>query len=118
MMFKNKKLLSYYFGFFAEIYSSIYLRILFYNILKRRYKTPFGEIDLIAKKSNQIIFIEIKARTDISLMDFISKKQQSRINKAAEYFLVRNKKYNNCLVRFDAIFINKYLYLKHIKNYW
>ncbi len=114
----NPKLIRYYFGLAAEIISSWYLRISFYQIIKHRFKSPFGEIDLIAKKNNLIIFIEIKARKDTNLMDFISKKQQQRINKAAEYFLIKHPKYQTYQIRFDAIIMNKFFWPKHFKNYW
>lgn len=112
------KLLTYYFGLIAEIIASWYLRLKFYQIIEHRFKSPFGEIDLIAKKNNQLVFIEIKARKDTSLMDFIGKRQQLRINKAAEYFLIRYPKYQIYQIRFDAIIMNKFFWPKHFKNYW
>ena len=51
-------------------------------------------------------------------MDFISKKQQQRINKAAEYFLIQYPKYQTYQIRFDAIIMNKFFWPKHFKNYW
>lgn len=112
------KRLTYSFGLTAEIIASWYLRLKFYQIIEHRFKSPFGEIDLIAKKNNQLIFIEIKARKDTSLMDFISKRQQQRINKAAEYFLIRHPKYQAYQMRFDAIIMNKFFWPKHFKGYW
>lgn len=117
-MDKNKKRRFYYFGIIAEIIASIYLRFKFYKIIASRLKTPFGEIDLIAKKNKTIIFVEIKARNDTSLMDFISKHQQQRIIKASQYFMLSHKKYQHFSLRFDAIIINKYLWPKHFINYW
>ena len=117
MNIKQKRRI-YYFGFIAEIIASCYLRFKFYQIIARRFKSPFGEIDIIAKKSNKLIFIEIKARRDTSLMDFISKRQQNRINKAAEYFLISHPKYQTYQINFDAIIMNKFFWPKHFKNYW
>lgn len=117
-MLNKTKQQAYYFGFFAEIIASICLRIKFYSILARRHKTPFGEIDLIVTKGKQLVFIEIKARKDISVMDFISLRQQQRIIKAAEFFCMCNPQYKNHHVRFDAIMINRFYWLKHLKNYW
>lgn len=114
----NQKYQAYYFGLIAETFAIIYLRLKFYQIIAKRFKSPFGEIDIIARKGNQIIFIEIKARHDTSLMDFISKRQQGRINKAAQYFLLRHPKYQSCNIRFDAIIMNKYFWPKHFKSYW
>ncbi len=114
----SKKQQYYYFGIIAEIIASFYLRLKFYQIIAHRLKTPFGEIDLIAKKGNTIIFLEIKARNDTSLMDFISKYQQQRIIKAAQYFILTTSRYQKFSLRFDAIIINKYLWPKHFLNYW
>ena len=113
----TKKIISYYFGLFAEIISSLYLSIKFYRILARRFKTPFGEIDIIAKKRNTLIFIEVKARSDLVYIDFLSKKQINRIEKAAQYFLLKEKKYQTYNIRFDAIIVNKFFYPQHFINY-
>lgn len=102
----------------AENIAAFFLRCKFYQIIAKRFKSPFGEIDLIAKKGNQIIFIEIKARNDTSLMDFISKRQQQRIIKAGQYFLLKSKQYQSYNIRFDAIIMNKYFFPKHFKGYW
>ena len=93
---------SYYFGIAAEIISSLYLRIMLYSIIARRFKSPFGEIDIIAKKGKQLVFLEIKARKDTSLMDFISKNQQKRIIKTSEYFLLFNPKYRNYNIKMPS----------------
>ena len=114
----SKKIASYYFGLFAEKISALYLNIKFYKILARRLKTPFGEIDIIAQKGNTLIFIEVKARRDIEYIDFISQKQISRIEKAAQYFLLKEKKYQTYNIRFDAIIVSKLFYPKHFINYW
>jgi putative endonuclease len=115
---KNKKHNAYYFGFFVEVFAVIYLRLKFYSIIARRFKSPFGEIDIIAKKNNQLIFVEIKARHNTSLMDFISNRQQNRITKAAQYFLLKYSKYQSYNIRFDAIIMNRYFWPKHFKSYW
>ena len=114
----NIKQKRYYFGLFAEKIACFYLNVKFYQILARRYKTPFGEIDIIAKKGNEIIFIEVKARKETDLMDFISKHQQQRINKAAQYFLLNFSKYQTYNLRFDAIIMNRNFLPKHFIGYW
>ena len=117
MNIKEKRKI-YYFGLIAEIIAAFYLRCKFYQILARRFQSPFGEIDLIAKKGKQIIFVEIKAIRDISLMDFISHHQQKRITKAAQYFLLKQTKYQQYHIRFDAIIMNRYFWPKHFVSYW
>lgn len=114
----SKKQKSYNFGILAEKIVGIFLTLKFYKIIHRRFKCKFGEIDIIARKNNRIIFIEVKARKDIALMDFISKYQSERIKKAAEFFILQNPKYRNYKISFDAIYVNKYFIPIQIKNYW
>ena len=117
-MEKNHKIKAYKFGLIAEFFARFYLRVKLYRIVAKRYRSPFGEIDIIAKKNKQIIFVEVKARDDISLMDFISKRQQNRIVKSAEYFLKQQPKYQNYNLRFDAIIMNRYFLPNHFVGYW
>ena len=53
---------SYYRGILAEHISKFLLLIKGYKILKTRFKTKVGEIDLICYKKNTVIFIEVKSR--------------------------------------------------------
>jgi putative endonuclease len=114
----TKKQRTYRFSRMAELISSFYLRLKFYHVIAHRFKSPFGEIDLIATKGSKIIFLEIKARQDTNLMDFISKRQQQRIINTAEYFLLKEAKYKNYYIRFDVIIMNSYFWPKHFKSYW
>lgn len=83
-----KKRFHYYYGYFSEYLLIIYLFILGYNVLKRRFKTKAGEIDIIAKKGNIVYFIEVKARLTFGIAsELLSVKQKMRIKKAAELYL-------------------------------
>ena len=59
---RNKKIKSYWFGIIAEYIAIFFLLMNGYKILKRRYKTFAGEVDIIARKSKAIISVEVKAR--------------------------------------------------------
>lgn len=114
---------SYTSGHIAEFISRFFLRLKGYKILKSRFiigrGTNAGEIDIIAKRGKNIIFIEVKKRQTINLaMEVIFQKQMKRISKSAEIFLAKNPQYNNYNCRFDAICFNKYYKFKHIKNAW
>lgn len=50
------------FGDDAEALAGQYLRRLGMTILARQYRCRFGEIDLIARDGNEIVFVEVKAR--------------------------------------------------------
>ena len=72
-----------------------------FEILFKRYKTKYGEIDLIAQKENQIVFIEVKARNNPLHLELISTKQISRNCNAARIFLAEHEEFTNYSMRFD-----------------
>ncbi len=118
MVFLKIKKRHYYFGIIAELVAATILIIKGYSILKRRYKSKFGEIDIIAKKSNMILVVEVKARSSkIIAEEVLNKNQICRIKNAAQFFISQNKNFQNCDVRFDFIEINKFLFPKHYTNF-
>lgn len=54
-------------GIAGEIKASEYLRKNGYKILEKNFRTPFGEIDIVARRTDLIIFVEVKTRTTSSL---------------------------------------------------
>jgi putative endonuclease len=50
-------------GSFGEHRAAEFLRRKNYSILALNYKRKFGEIDIIAKDKNEIVFVEVKTRT-------------------------------------------------------
>jgi len=108
------------FGRISEYIAILYLLGKFYSITKLRFKYYTGEIDIIAKKGNTIVFIEVKSRKNLDHhYDIISKKQISRIKKTASFYLQKNIGYNNKYdIRFDLIVISNFYCIEHIKNVW
>ena len=115
---KNHSKKTYQFGFFAEKYVMFFLWIKGYKILKHRYKSNFGEIDIIAKKNNFIIFVEVKARyKKINIENVLNFHQIERIKKSAEYFISKNQRLQNCARRFDFIEVRPlFLFIFAIKH--
>ena len=76
-----------------------------YKILKTNYKTPFGEIDIIAEENSVIVFVEVKTRTseDFGLpCEAVDKRKQEKYFKTATCYLQKEKKMDSeC--RFDVI---------------
>ena len=52
-------------GRWAEGLAAWSLRLRGYRIVARRFRTPLGEIDLIAQRGRLVAFVEVKARTDL-----------------------------------------------------
>lgn len=99
---------SYTTGLYSEFLARMYLRFHGYRILKSRYvtgkNTNRAEIDIIAKHKNTIIFVEVKARQNISAAwNAITPKQSMRLRRAAETFLIKKHWMGNA--RFDVIIV-------------
>src|SRR3990170_3673554 len=59
---REKRVRAYRSGLFAETVTALLLRLKGHRIVARRYKTPVGEIDLVALKGRRLAFIEVKRR--------------------------------------------------------
>ncbi len=59
---RETRVRAYRSGLFAETVTALILRLKGHRIVARRYKTPVGEIDLVALKGRRLAFIEVKRR--------------------------------------------------------
>jgi putative endonuclease len=78
-----------------------------YKIIARNYKTKFGEIDIVAKEKETIVFVEVKARHSDRFGGpeaAINRFKQGQISKAALFFLKDNGLLEN-KARFDIVSI-------------
>lgn len=107
----------YYFGLWAERVAMVFLRLKGYHILEWRFKSHFGEIDIIAKKSRIIVAVEVKARrSKILIEEVLTPNQVNRIKNSVNFYISKNKKYQNYNLRLDFIAFNKFLVPKHYCN--
>ncbi|OGW39904.1 MAG: YraN family protein [Nitrospirae bacterium RBG_13_39_12] len=77
-----------------------------YVIIMRNYKTHVGEIDIIAKDGNTIVFVEVKTRTDATFgypFESVTKRKREKLKKLALLYLKRQGK--EFPVRFDVLSI-------------
>lgn len=113
---KQKRLGRYKAGLWAEGLAAIVLRLSGYQIIERRYKTPGGEIDLIARRGRHFAFVEVKFRQSLDEAKFsLSVQQKRRINKAALFWLARNEHPYESL-SFDVIVMAPWRWPLHIKS--
>lgn len=93
-----------------------------YKIIERNFLCKRGEIDIIALKYEQIVFIEVKTRTSIKYglpSEAVTKEKLKHLYRAAEYYLVTRNLYNKIDTRIDVIEVykNKDNYkLNHLKQ--
>ena len=93
-----------------------YLKHSGYKILKRGYKNPFGEVDIIASKEDVIAFIEVKTRLSEnygSPSEAVDSKRREKYIQAAKYYFYG--KQIEAVVRFDIIEILRGE-INHIEN--
>ena len=65
-----------------------------YNIIDMNYHSRYGEIDVIARKDKDLVFVEVKARKMGSLVkpvEAVDKKKMVKIIKTAYHFLSNNQ---------------------------
>jgi putative endonuclease len=93
-------------GLSAENKASAYLIAKGYRILARRFRTPYGEIDIVARRRNLLAFVEVKARATLDDAAYsVTSQQQQRIVAAAQAWLMAHPEHANFDMRFDAILI-------------
>ena len=116
---KNKKQRAYLRGKWAEYIAAFWLIIKGYRILAMRYKTPHGEVDIIARRGRVIAFIEVKARPDYETAKLsITPQQRSRIAAGAALFLKRRPRLAKLTPRYDIIAIMPKKLPKHVAGAW
>jgi len=104
-------------GLWAERVAGVYLSCKGYRILARRYKSPVGEIDLIATRSGRIGFVEVKYRQNLEQAAFsISEFQKTRIVQAAKFWLSQNSEEPFEELSFDAVLLAPWALPQHIQN--
>jgi putative endonuclease len=93
-------------GLSAESRAVAYLIAKGYRILARRFRTPYGEIDIVARRRNLLVFVEVKARATLDDAAYaVTPRQQKRIIDAANAWLMAHPEHANFDLRFDAILV-------------
>lgn len=86
-------------------------------ILKKNYRTPFGEADLIVKDKDEIAFVEVKTRTGTSYglpREAVVKQKQRRYMKIAEFYWLNTGREPNA--RFDVAEVWSDGRIEYLKN--
>lgn len=93
-------------GLNAELIVAAVYMAFGHRILGRRFKTPVGEIDLIAIRGKRVAFIEVKRRSNAEdAEDAITLTMRRRVRRAADLWLARNPRYQGHDVGFDLVFV-------------
>lgn len=108
-------------GFLGESLACDILKKQGYKLIKRNYRTPVGEIDIIVQKDNITVFVEVKTRNDTKKgfpEESVNQRKLNKIHKNIQFYLKDNKSVKN--YRIDVISLilsnNEIKYFRHIKN--
>ncbi len=92
-------------GAMGENLAADYLRRQNYKILKTNYRSKAGEIDIIAKNNDDVVFVEVKTRSSTDYGnpgEALSKSKKRHIVKTAMHYLMEMDDFSNNY-RFDVI---------------
>lgn len=103
-------------GNHAELKACEYLIANGLKLIERNFHCALGEIDLIMRDNNDIVFVEVRSRrNDIDALESIDQYKQNKLVKTAMFYLQKHKITDKANCRFDVIAINSQ-HLEWIKD--
>ena len=91
----------------GEEAAAAYLEKNGYAILERQYRTPIGEIDLIAKVGKTLVFVEVKTRRSARYgapSAAVGREKQRHIIRSAQWYMMRHERQGEVPpCRFDVV---------------
>ena len=96
-------------GRWGENQAAVYLEGRGYAILERNFRTPYGEIDLVARKQNSVVFVEVKTRSSDSYglpEESITPGKAAHLLDAARFY-IDDHPTSDCVWRIDVIAIQR-----------
>jgi putative endonuclease len=104
-------------GLSAESRAAMLLVAKGYRIVARRWRSPVGEIDIVARRRNLLVFVEVKARDrEDDAAEAVTPRQQRRLIAAAEAWLAVNPGDVTRNIRFDVVLVAPKRLPKHLLN--
>jgi putative endonuclease len=105
------------FGLSAESRAAALLIAKGYRIAARRFRSPHGEIDIVARRGRALVFVEVKARERPGDAAWsLTARQQARILAGAKAWLAAHPDDVSCYIRFDVILVAPRSIPEHIAN--
>lgn len=114
---RPERLAAFRLGISAESRAALFLIAKAYRIVARRWKTPFGEIDIVARRRRDLVFVEVKARDNFDdAAEAVTERTRQRIVAAAEMWLAHRPRDAQCTIRFDVILMAPGKMPRHVMN--
>lgn len=115
----NDRVRRYRLGHWAETICAWHLRLRGYRVLARRFRTPAGEIDIIARRGGVLAFIEVKARRDrTTAVESVTSRQRRRVRRAAEAYIAARPMLAELDGRFDVMLVTPWTTPEHVIDAW
>lgn len=77
-----------------------------FKILSKNFKTPIGEVDIIAEHRKTIVFVEVKTRTNTAFgkpFEAVNLRKREKLKKLALFYIKHHR--SDMPVRFDVLSI-------------
>ncbi|PWB64158.1 MAG: YraN family protein [Bradyrhizobiaceae bacterium] len=102
-------------GLSAETRAAALLLAKGYRIAARRWKSPVGEIDIVARRGDLLVFVEVKARARLDeAAEAVTPRQRRRIVAAAAAWLARHPGDAARPMRFDVVLVAPWRLPRHL----
>jgi putative endonuclease len=102
-------------GLSAETRAAAFLLAKGYRIVARRWRSPVGEIDLVARRGRVLVFVEVKARVRFDdAAEAVTPRQQRRITAAAAAWLASHPHDVGRDIRFDVVLVAPWRIPRHL----
>lgn len=103
-------------GRLAETVAALFLIAKGYRLLAQRFSAPGGEIDLVARKKDELVFVEVKLRKSLEEARLaVTPGNQSRIRAAADSWLARKARRMDMPLRYDIVALSP-RGIRHIRD--
>ena len=116
---REKRRMAFFRGHSAERLAAFALMLKGFRIVARRYRTRLGEIDLIARRGNLVLIVEVKARASIEAAHLaVTPQAMCRIEAAADLWLQRQPDHACLSLRFDLVAVLPRRWPRHVPAFF
>jgi putative endonuclease len=103
----------------AEAVAGWWLRLKGFELLATRWRAKVGEIDLVCRRGELVVFVEVKRRgTLAAAAEALTAANRERVARAAAHYLARHPELAACDLRFDAVLLAPWSPPRHLRGAW
>ena len=112
-----KRLKAFRRGHVSEYLAALYLLAKGYRICAIRFRTPLGEIDIVARRGDLVACVEVKARRDVdSAVAAVTGETARRIRAAGDLWLARQPDAGRLSLRCDIVAVRPWRIPRHFEG--